>query len=161
MLCDRTFLALRTILGTGRARAGHFSLASEERAGHTPFGLSNCTNYYVSVADSLLGSGRTHTATHRHSLLSTMTIESNRVRAQQHGYSTAYACEHAPQSVPAAIRAARLVILGASTNAFMIRWPTAWRRRYKVGEACQPRMSHGQHVCMRAFACPGHRTHLV
>ena len=75
----------RSHIGTGRARAGHFSLASEERAGHTPFGLSNCTNYYVSVADSLLGSGRTHTATHRHSLLSTMTIESNRVRAQQHG----------------------------------------------------------------------------
>ena len=145
-------------VGTGRARAGHFSLASEERAGHTPFGLSNCTNYYVSVADSLLGSGRTHTATHRHSLLSTMTIESNRVRAQQHGLCVrARAAERASchQSRPAR----HLGRLDQCVHDKMA--DGVWRRRYKVGEACQPRMSHGQHVCMRAFACPGHRTHLV
>ena len=145
-------------LGTDLPRAGHLSVASAERAGHSLFGYGIVQISMTVWPAHCIGIGRS-SATH------TVTLILSKVQSPSDPL-------HKPKAL---LRVQERATEGAShLRSHLAGNPGRYDRRvhahhaewciengFRMGEACQPRIVHAHHVRVRAFARPKHRTHLV
>ena len=145
-------------VGTDHPRAGHLSVASNERAGHPLFGYGIVQISMTVWPAHCIGIGRS-SATH------TVTLILSKVQSPSDPL-------HKPKAL---LRVQERATEGAShLRSHLAGNPGRYDRRvhahhaerrtengFRMGRACQPRMAHAHHVRVRAFGRPGHRTHLV